>query len=486
MIKLGFYGAAGEVTGSCYIVSTDRARVMVDMGMHQGEKEADEHNRRLPPYDLASFDAVVLTHAHLDHCGRLPLLIKAGYRGPIHCTPATAGITEIILRDSAHIQVEDAARRLRHAERRGGNKNNHQARGAQGNYRSNSAKETGPGGPLYVVADVERTLPLLTTMPYDKEQTIAAGIRIKFVDSGHILGAGSVQMVIEDAGQTKTIVFSGDIGQIGAPILRDPITPLPADAVLMESTYGDRDHRSLEATLAELLTILLSVQRNKGKVLIPAFAVGRSQDIIYHIGEFIRAKRLPPMKVVLDSPMATAVSHLYTKHTDAYDDRALEILRQEMKPLAYPGLIFTQSVEESKALNEAKGPMVIISANGMCTGGRILHHLRHNLPDPNAHVVIVGYQSQGSLGRKLVNGVNFVSIFGNDVRVKARIHTLGGFSAHAGQGGLVTWAAPLQERKPRIYLIHGEDEPRRVLRQRLNRRLDLDASMPNYGNEVEI
>jgi metallo-beta-lactamase family protein len=485
MIKIGFYGAAGEVTGSCYIVTTDRARVMVDMGMHQGEKEADEHNRRLPPHDLASLNAVVLTHAHLDHCGRLPLLVKAGYSGPIHCTPATAGITEIILRDSAHIQEEDAARRQRHAERRGGKKNNHKNRNNHGNHRNNQ-NDREKDAPLYILADVEKALPLLTTMPYDEVETIADGIRIKFVDSGHILGAGSVQMTIDDGGSTKTIVFSGDIGQVGAPILRDPITPLPADAVLLESTYGDRDHRSLEATLAELLSILLNVHKNKGKVLIPAFAVGRSQDIIYHIGEFIRTKKLPPMKVVLDSPMASAVSHLYTQHTDVYDDRALEILSQQMKPLSFPGLSFTQSVEESKALNEAKGPMVIISANGMCTGGRILHHLRHNLPDPNAHVVIVGYQGQGSLGRRLVNGVNYVSIFGNDVKVKARIHTLGGFSAHAGQGGLITWAAAFQESQPRMFLVHGEDEPRRILRERLKKRLDLEAAMPNYAHEVEL
>jgi metallo-beta-lactamase family protein len=482
MIKLGFYGAAGEVTGSCYIVSTDASRVMVDMGMHQGEKEADEHNRRLPPHDLASTSAVVLTHAHLDHCGRLPLLVKAGYRGPIHCTPATAGITAIILRDSAQLQQEDAARRERHAERRG-RKNNHH--GNQKNRRDNH-KNQDNGGPLYTVEDVEKTLPLLATMPYDEIKTITDGISIKFVDAGHILGAGSVQMVIECAGGRKTILFSGDIGQVGAPILRDPITPLPANAVLLESTYGDRDHRSLEATLGEFLSILLSAQRTSGKVLIPAFAVGRSQDVIFHIGEFIRTKKLPPMKVVLDSPMASAVSHLYKKHTDVYDDRALEILSQRMQPLAFPGLSFTQSVEESKALNEAKGPMAIISANGMCTGGRIMHHLRHNLPDPNAHVVIVGYQGQGSLGRRLVNRVNFVSIFGDDVKVRARIHTLGGFSAHAGQSGLINWAAPFQPTKPRMFLTHGEDGPRRALRERLNSQFGLDAAMPNYADEVEL
>jgi metallo-beta-lactamase family protein len=463
MIKLGFYGAAGEVTGSCYIVTTDRGRVMVDMGMHQGEREADEHNRRMPPGDLAKLDAVVLTHAHLDHCGRLPQLANRGYRGPIHCTLPTAGITEIILRDSAHIQSEDFARRLRHGR----------VRGPQDE-------------PLYNEQDVERTLPLLTTIAYDEVKTIAEGISIQMVDAGHILGAASVQMKVDDGNRDVTIAFSGDVGPVGAPILRDPITPLPADAVLLESTYGDHDHRSLEETLGQFLTILKSAQASGSKVLIPAFAVGRTQDVIYHIGEFVRTKKLSSIKVFLDSPMASSVSALYTKHTDIYDDRAIEILSEQMMPLTYPGLTYTQSVEESKGLNDAKGAMVIIAANGMCTGGRILHHLRYNLPDPNAQVVIVGYQGETSLGRRLINGAPFVSIFGQDVKVRAQVHTLGGFSAHAGQSGLVNWAAAFETTKPRMFLTHGDDGPRSILRQKLKERWRLDAAMPKYGEEVDL
>jgi metallo-beta-lactamase family protein len=436
---------------------------MVDMGMHQGEREADEHNRRMPPMNLALLNAVVLTHAHLDHCGRLPLLTQKGYRGKIICTAPTAGITEIILRDSAKIQHEDFARRQRHG-------------------RANAATDE----PLYTEQDVEKTLPLLDAIGYEQVQTIAEGITIKFTDAGHILGAASVQMVIEDGARTVTIVFSGDVGQVGAPILRDPITPQPADAVLLESTYGDHDHRSLEATQGELLAILQNAERTGSKVLIPAFAVGRTQDITYHIGEFLRTHKLRPIRVVIDSPMASAVSALYSKHTDVYDERAREILDKRMFPLKFPGLTFTQSVEESKQINDAKGTMVIISANGMCTGGRIMHHLRQNLPDANAHVVIVGYQGQGSLGRRLVEGAQFVSIFGNDVKVRAQIHTLGGFSAHAGQSGLVTWAAPFQYSKPRLFLTHGEDGPREVLRQKLLERCGIDAAMPKYGAEVEL
>jgi metallo-beta-lactamase family protein len=281
-------------------------------------------------------------------------------------------------------------------------------------------------------------------------------------------------------------VFSGDVGQVGAPILRDPITPIPADVVLLESTYGDHDHRSLEETQNQLLMILQNAQKTGSKVLIPAFAVGRTQDIIYHIGEFLRTEKLPPIKVVLDSPMASSVSTLYTKHVDIYDERALEILRDKMKPLEYAGLRYTQTVEESKDLNDAKGAMVIIAANGMCTGGRIMHHLRHNLPDPNAQVIIVGYQGQNSLGRRLVDGAKFVSIFGNDVKVRAHIHTLGGFSAHAGQSGLVSWAAPFEKSKPQMFLTHGENGPRRILRDLLKSRYGLEAGMPEYGHEVEL
>src|SRR3954466_779045 len=443
MIKLGFFGAAGEVTGSCYVVQTERARVMVDMGMHQGEKLAEEHNRRMPPVDLGTLDTVVLTHAHLDHCGRLPMLIKNGYRGQIHCTAATSDLTAIILRDSAHIQQEDFSRQMRHA------------------------KETSNGRqPLYSPADVEKTLPQLTTIDYEIVKTIAEGITVKLVDAGHILGAASVQMTVNDGSRTITIVFSGDVGPIDAPILRDPITPTPADVVLLESTYGDRDHQPLTETENEFLSILQIAQASGGKVIVPAFAVGRAQDLIYHIGEFQRAGKLKAMPVYIDSPMASAVSSLYSHYTNIYDDRAKELLGQHMKPLNFPGLSYTASVDDSKKLNNAPGPMVIISANGMCTGGRILHHLSHHLPDPNAHVLIVGYQGQGTLGRRLVDGAQDVSIFGHHLPVRAAVHTLGGFSAHAGQTGLLNWAAPFQQSKPRMFLTHGEDMPRSVLHDR--------------------
>lgn len=464
MITLGFYGAAGEVTGSCYMVTTDRARVMIDIGMHQGEREADEHNRHMHPTDVSTLDAVVLTHAHLDHCGRLPLLIKHGYRGPIHCTNATADVTDIVLRDSAALQQEDCDRFNRRL-RRG----------------DEPCQE-----PLYDVPETEQTLRQLTKMGYGQAKSIADGITITLIDAGHILGAASVQMVVNDGARAITIVFSGDVGVSGSPILRDPTTPTPADVVVLESTYGDRDHKPLDRTRDELLAILQEAQRTGGKVLIPAFAVGRTQDLVFHIGEFLRAGKLAGARVYVDSPMATSVSDLYIRHTEVYDDQARQLLADRLSPLTFPGLTYTRSVEESKRLNELQGSMVIISASGMCTGGRILHHLYHDLNKPGTHVVIVGYQGQGTLGRRLVDGATTVTIFREEVPVRAKVHTLGGFSAHAGQSGLLAWAAPFQKSTPKMFLTHGEDGPRTALSEQLAARFGLHPVMPRYGDEVEL
>ncbi len=463
MITLGFYGAAGEVTGSCSIVSTRDARVMVDLGMHQGERVADERNRRLPP-DLDTLDAVVLTHAHLDHSGRLPLLMQNGFRGRIFCTAPTADVAEVILRDSAAIQAEDCER-----------------------FNRRLRKGQDPcEAPLYDERDVEQTLARFSTLGYDRPMLIAPGVTVRLVDAGHILGSSSVQMTIHDGPRTVNLVFSGDIGVSGSPILRDPVVPTPADAVVMESTYGGRDHKGLAETRAELLAILREVQETGGRVLIPAFAVGRTQDLVYHIGEFIREGSLRPLRVCVDSPMATSVSQIYSKHRNVYDERARDLLAQDMAPLNFRGLTYTRSVEDSKRLNDTKGPLVIISASGMCTGGRILHHLAHGLGDARTHVVIAGYQSRGSLGRQLVDGVSRVRIFRDEIQVRAKIHTLGGFSAHAGQTGLLKWASTFAESGPRFFLNHGEDDARESLRAALRGRLGLDASLPQYGEIAEL
>jgi metallo-beta-lactamase family protein len=465
---ISFFGAAGEVTGSCYIVTQGNTRVMVDMGMHQGEKEADEHNRRLPDGDLSALDAVVLTHAHLDHCGRLPLLIKAGYKGPIFCTPATAEVTGIILRDAAFLQKEDCDRYNR-------------------KLRPNQAPCEEP---LYDDADVDLTLRLLRPLPYTAPKTIAPGFEIEFADAGHILGAASVRMTIASPDRPRTILFSGDVGVTGSPILRDPSVPPHngIDAVILESTYGDRDHRPLDQTKSEFLDILKDAQAKKARVLIPAFAVGRTQDIVFHLGEFFRNGLLKRMPVIVDSPMASSVSTLYTKHKDVYDERAKELLADGMKPLNFEGLSYTRSPDESKSLNDREGPLVIISASGMATGGRILHHLKRGLPDPNTHIVIVGFQGHGTLGRRLVDRAESVRIFGMEIDVNAKVHTLGGFSAHAGQTGLLNWAKPLASatHKPHFYLTHGEDHPRSVLASLLRERFNVKVDLPYYADTVAL
>lgn len=464
MIRLGFYGASGEVTGSCFTVTTERARVMVDMGLLQGERGADERNRRMPPLDVSSIDAVVLTHAHLDHCGRLPLLTRQGSRARIHCTEPTVGVAGVILRDSAGIQAEDCERYNRRL-RRG----------------QEPCVE-----PLYDIRDVEQTLERFTPIRYGEERAIAEGVRVRFLDAGHILGSASVQMTVRDGERELTIVFSGDVGVSGSPILRDPMTPSPADVVLLESTYGDRDHKPLDRTLDEFLDILLEARRTGGKVLIPAFAVGRTQDIVYHLGEFVRAGKLEGLRAFVDSPMASSVTALYAAHPDVYDARARGLLAEAMSPLTFPGLSYTRTVQESKRLNGVEGWMVIIASSGMCAGGRILHHLYNHAAEPETQIVITGFQARGTLGRELVEGSRRVSIFREEIPVRARVHTLGGFSAHAGQTGLLAWMRPFEDSKPRVFLTHGEDAPRLALRGALNYKLGLRAELPVYGDEFEL
>ncbi len=465
MVKLGMYGAAGEVTGSCYLLRTSRSTIMIDMGMHQGEREADEHNRRLPPIDPRELDAVVLTHAHLDHCGRLPMLTTRGFRGPIYCTPATAELAEIILRDSAEIQCADADRfnaKLR---------------------RSGEPQQE----PLYCPPDIDPVLGLMRRVEYDAHTRISDDVHMIVSDAGHILGSGSVRLVVHDGARTFGIVFSGDIGVSGSPILRDPVTPEPADVVVMESTYGDRDHRTLEATRVELLDILTQAQSAGAKVIIPAFAIGRTQDLVFHMGEFLRRGLLTRLNVFVDSPMAVEATGLYGRYTHLHDERAHEIAASKQSPLAFPGLTYVRSAQESKRLNDARGCMVIISASGMCTGGRVVHHLYHSLGRPETHVIFVGYQGHGTLGRRLVDGQRTVRIFGDPIDVRAKIHTLGGFSAHAGQTGLLDWFAPLAGGPPRmVFLTHGEDRQRSALSAKMQERFNIRPLCPVYGEEFEL
>jgi metallo-beta-lactamase family protein len=463
-MRLSFYGAAGEVTGSCYLVETDRARVLVDFGMHQGSIEAERRNRRFPPIDPEHLHAVVLTHAHLDHCGRLPLLPLHGYRGRIHCTPATAHLTDLILEDAANIQESDAERVNRRRAR----------------------QDRDPVTALYTRADVEPVRHLLSTTEYDQPVEIAPGISVRFVDAGHILGSASVEMKVREAGQERTIAFSGDIGERGTPLLKDPTPIEHADIVLLESTYGDRDHRGREASVAELLDVFRTSIASGGKVLIPAFAIGRTQTLIYHLGELSRAGKLGPTSVYIDSPMAIETTTLYRKHRECFDEETWALINAGQTPLSFPNLHYARTGQESARLNDADGGVVVIAASGMCTGGRILHHLRHSLWKPETHVVFVGFQAEGTLGRRLVDGAKLVRVMGEPIAVKAQVHTVNGFSAHAGQSGLVAWAQAVNTPKPRVFLTHGETPARDALSRVLAQTLGWAPQHPQYCDSVEL
>lgn len=464
-MKLTFHGAAGEVTGSCFLLETSRARVLIDFGMHQGTREADKRNRRPPPLDAPNIDAVVLTHAHLDHCGRLPLLVGANYTGPIYATPATIALTEILLRDSANIQAMDIDRLNVRRHRRG----------------------LGSVMPLYDMDDVDEVLKLFKALPYWEEQQIARGVRARLVDAGHILGSASLELTVQDGESTRKVVFSGDIGQDDASLVRDPTEMKEADVLVLESTYGNRDHRSREATLQELREVLVEATAGSGKVLIPSFAVGRSQNLIYEMGRMhAQGEWNGDVPVILDSPMAIDTTDLYMQYRELLDDKVQAMLSRGEHPLRFPMLRFTRSADESRKINQLSGAAVIIAGAGMCTGGRIVHHLKHNLWRPEAHVVIAGYQANGTLGRRIVDGQKRVRILGEPIVVKAKIHTIGGLSAHAGQSGLLAWAKNFDPSPGRIFLTHGEPAAREALAVKLREGLKVDVGMPGLGETVEL
>ncbi|MCB9161904.1 MAG: MBL fold metallo-hydrolase [Caldilineaceae bacterium] len=463
-MKITLLGAAGDVTGSAYLVTTDRARVLVDFGLFQGSADLDAMNVLPPQIDAYTLDAVLVTHGHLDHTGRLPLLAKAGYAGPIFATPATVEMTTLILNDAANIQVTDTER----ANRR----------------RAEAGKE--PLAPLYDQIDVDDILVLMQPLDYAAPNVVAPGITARIFDSGHMLGSVSMQLEVEDAGARKTVLFSGDIGPAGMPWLRDAETAPFADLIFLESTYGDRDHRSLSATLDEGEAIVREAAARRSKILVPAFAIGRSQQILYHMAGLFRQGLVDPFPVYLDSPMAIRATRIYAQHPELFDQEATALLRSGRLQQDLETVRVAESVEQSKLINEADGPCMVVASSGMCTGGRILHHLRHNLDRPDTAVLIVGYQAAGTLGRQLVDGADRVRIHGHDIDVNATIHTLGGFSAHAGRRELLNWLEPLAATGPRVVLTHGEDRGRNALAREIRRRYGLSPTLPLLNDVVEL
>lgn len=463
-MRITLYGAASGVTGSAYHVETKEANILIDCGMFQGGKEADKLNRSAPPVDFKRLDSIVLTHAHLDHCGRLPLAIRAGYNNAIYATPATIEIAGLILRDSLKIYTSDLEKLNRMLQRQGKKKLQ----------------------PLYDKEDVEQAIRQMESIPYRQPYMVASGIKVIAQEAGHILGSVSLKVVTTEDGKEKSVVFSGDLGAAGIPIIKDPEPFTQADMVFMESTYGDRDHKSLSATLEEARTIIHEAIESNGKILVPSFAVGRTQDLLYYLDEAFHKENLPSFPIYLDSPMAIQATKIYLQHPELYDEetQVLNLRGQFRKDLAKVHL--TATPDQSKAINDVAGTCLIIAGSGMCTAGRIVHHLRHNLWRPETSVVIVGYQAVGTLGRQLVEGAEYVKIWGETIVVKAKIYSLGGFSAHAGQSDLLKWFSVIAPSKPRVVLIHGEDKARSVLAEKLKQEFGVKAEVPGYGKTVQV
>jgi metallo-beta-lactamase family protein len=461
-MRVNLHGAANEVTGSCYQVQSGNASLLIDFGAFQGG-DSRERNEIPAQLDVKRLDAVLLTHGHLDHCGRLPLLARRGYRGPIYATEATISVASLILRDSAHVLDMEVARLNRKLERAG----------------------RPLVQPSFSADDVAAVIKLMRPAQYEEPVVVAPGVSAVFHEAGHLLGSSSIELLCPGEARAKRVVFSGDLGPQQMPILRDPARLKDADWVFMESTYGDRDHRPLDQTLVELTELVKAAVAKKGKILVPSFAVGRSQDIIYHLANLFRGKVLPVFPVYLDSPMAIAASELYERYTELHDEPMKRFIEAGGPALMKQFVHESQTAEESKALNHVPGPCMILAGAGMCNAGRILHHLKHNLWRPQTTVIFVGYQAPGSLGRNLIDGKNPVRIFGEEIAVNATIRSLGGFSAHAGQSDLLAWLEPLAASRPRVTLAHGEEKGRKPLARLIKEKWGIDAELPSSSQALE-
>jgi metallo-beta-lactamase family protein len=457
-MQLKFCGAARQVTGSCFVLENDACTFAVDCGLFQGGRAEREQNLQAFAFDPRRLKFVVLTHAHLDHGGLLPRLAAQGFSGPIYTTAATRDLLSVLLLDSAYLQEAEAERAARHG-------------------RDFVA--------LYDMEQARAVLKQVRTVRYEEVFAPGPGVRVRLRDAGHILGSAIVEIWLTEGERTCKVVVSGDLGEPGRPILRDPAIIQEADVLLLESTYGNRDHRPLPATLDELVTSLeRGLRERNGVVLVPAFAVGRTQELLYFLGQLVREGRLGPLDVFLDSPMAQEVTAITARHFELFDAEARRIAADPRPPEGL-ALHYTQTPRDSMALNRLEGGAVIISASGMCDGGRIRHHLKHRLSNPHTTVLFVGYQASGTLGRRLVDGASSVRIMGNEIPVRAQIITLGGFSAHAGQTALVKWLAHFQL-TPRVYLVHGEEATSAALAARVEREIGCTARIPHHGETVAL
>ena len=509
-IEIQFLGAAGCVTGSQFLVTVGDRRVLVDCGMFQGSPEEVERNHLPFAFKPSELDALLLTHAHLDHCGRTPALVRDGFRGPIHATRATVDLAEIVLRDSAKLQVEFAERYNRRqaktAERaadRAAEAAETEATAAETQVDDETLPErlrsAPPEGrtttrqPLYTDRDVDATADQARGCDYGEEVAVTDGVIAVFHDAGHILGSAIIELRVTDGTESRTIVFSGDLGRDGTPILRDPAAIIHADHVVVESTYGNREHAPHDEAIEELVAAIDEVSDDEGVLLVPAFAIGRTQEVIWVLDELVRKGRVPRLPLYLDSPMASRATRVYHEHPETYDEETGALLRSGDSPLEYPGQEFTDSVEQSKAIRTAKRPFMVVAASGMLTGGRIMHHLKDFLPDPRSTLLFIGYQGEGTLGRHIQNGAQSARIDGEEVAVRCRVRSISGFSAHADQHELEAWlrhfgssGSGANGKPKRVFIVHGDPDAAEAFALRIRDELGMDAHVAQHREVVQL
>ncbi len=460
-MEIRFDGAARTVTGSCFHLAVNGMQLLVDCGMHQGV-DSEGLNRAPFPFSPPEIDCLFLTHAHIDHSGLIPKLVRDGFRGRIITTPATADLAEVMLADSAQIQEKDAQWANKKALRAG----------------RNELVE-----PLYTVADTEASFPFFERMPYGKTGHLGKGVRYRFLDAGHILGSGTLELWYQDSAAEKKIVFSGDVGKRDNPIINDPQRVETADYVVVESTYGDRLHKGMKESVEELAEAIRVTFKRGGNVLIPSFAVGRTQDILYTLNRLVREGSLPELTVYVDSPLAEEATKIYLAHPECFDEEALKMLRDRSGD--HIRLHFTRTVEESQQINRVRSGAVIIAGSGMCDGGRIRHHFKHNLWRSECSVIFVGFQVTGTLGREIVDGAKVVHFLGEEVAVRARVYTIGGFSAHADRKELLQWLGAFSN-SPEVFVVHGEEETALGFGEAVQEELGLTTRVPRKGDTFTI
>lgn len=465
-IRISFLGAAKNVTGSRFLLQANGHRFLVDCGMHQ-ERELRGRDWDPFPIDPSSIDAVLITHAHLDHCGYVPKLAREGFTGPVYCTPATKEIMKISLLDSAHIQESDAEIKKRR----------HQREGRKGPH---------PEAPLYTVQDAENCFPQLQPVRCNETVDLADGVSATFYEAGHILGSAMIAVDVRLNGEKRRVVFTGDIGRWDRPIVRNPSTFDHADYIVMESTYGNRVHADVEDIDRQLEQVIVDTVKAGGNIIVPSFAIERAQELLYHMRDLLAADRIPHILVFLDSPMAIKVTEVFRNYPELYDDEATEILERTGSPFDFTGLVAVSSTGQSKALNYLGGSAMIIAGSGMVTGGRIKHHIANNISRPESTILFVGYQAVGTLGRHLVEGPEQVRIFGQMYNVRARIEEIQGFSSHADRDEMMRWLSTIKNTPRKVFIVHGEEEASRDFARLVAERHNWDVAIPGYRDEIRV